>query len=578
MPAETYKAHRRSAAVVAIAVAALASTVAHSFPTFQPSQSQQSQHIQCKPTGCNNELCVPVGESSSSLRVTTCAVKPEHKCFKSAVCEAQKSNGKCGWTLTKEFNACVAKARKVEEGDVEKELDMAKRGLWEHRWYGSAAPAGRKEEKKKNGGSKEGASVGSTQQEKKQNGQKNQKVEVEMADLARKPPSTSQSAQPDSETNEDENNFTDSEDGDSSVGYISDDSDEDDRAMIRNLAKRNSFLAEKEAALRPAARTQTSTMTYAYNAAPTQTAPASPFLWNFDIDSDDDDISEMSYAHMDIEGIEGSDSDMSDGDDDNRFGMWARLKRVKRSGGSSGRYQTKTKEIEMATLTKTAALAPTPSSQPRNGNDDDWSSIGSASDSDENDIRVIRGLRVSKRGLLDWFGLGAKPSASQTATTAVPSPTPSSTPSQQLESDSDSDDEDANFYYDSDSDDKESSVGYVTDSDEEDRLRMIETLKRVKRSNVLESRTFPSPSKQQTQQQNQQSAQQAKQILSPDFISKLVKHAEEKASNAREGNAAVHEGAVEWFRKVGTERGRKIIKPLEVKDGVKQGHEELRKA
>ncbi|KAJ3071754.1 hypothetical protein HK102_006375, partial [Quaeritorhiza haematococci] len=94
MPAKTLKAHPRSAAVVAIAIAALASTVAHSFPT-SPHPSQQSQHIQCKPAGCNNELCVSIRESRSH-QVTTCVVNPEHECFKSAACEVQKSTGRCG--------------------------------------------------------------------------------------------------------------------------------------------------------------------------------------------------------------------------------------------------------------------------------------------------------------------------------------------------------------------------------------------------------------------------------------------------------------------------------------------------
>lgn len=59
----------------------------------------------CAIAGCSQTLCVSVEESSDI--VTTCEYRPEYVCYKDAVCEPQ-ADGRCGWTETKELNACLA--------------------------------------------------------------------------------------------------------------------------------------------------------------------------------------------------------------------------------------------------------------------------------------------------------------------------------------------------------------------------------------------------------------------------------------------------------------------------------------
>jgi hypothetical protein len=57
----------------------------------------------CRLGGCSGQLCL--GPDSPD-RVTTCEVRPEYACYRSAVCEAQAS-GACGWTETAELEACL---------------------------------------------------------------------------------------------------------------------------------------------------------------------------------------------------------------------------------------------------------------------------------------------------------------------------------------------------------------------------------------------------------------------------------------------------------------------------------------
>lgn len=60
----------------------------------------------CKITGCNSNLCVDEYTTVSS----TCEYKPEYACYKTAVCERQKT-GECGWTLTEELIQCIRDAQ-----------------------------------------------------------------------------------------------------------------------------------------------------------------------------------------------------------------------------------------------------------------------------------------------------------------------------------------------------------------------------------------------------------------------------------------------------------------------------------
>ncbi len=59
----------------------------------------------CVTSGCSNELCV---EKSNGGRATICLYRDEYACYKNATCERQ-SDGKCGWTQTKELKSCLSK-------------------------------------------------------------------------------------------------------------------------------------------------------------------------------------------------------------------------------------------------------------------------------------------------------------------------------------------------------------------------------------------------------------------------------------------------------------------------------------
>ena len=58
--------------------------------------------IQCVQGGCSGQLCVEKGTDA----VTTCEWMDEYQCFNDALCEVQE-DGKCGWTLTAEYEACM---------------------------------------------------------------------------------------------------------------------------------------------------------------------------------------------------------------------------------------------------------------------------------------------------------------------------------------------------------------------------------------------------------------------------------------------------------------------------------------
>lgn len=61
----------------------------------------------CAVGGCSGTLC---GEPGEDL-ISTCEYKEEYQCYKQAVCERQ-ATGKCGWTQTDEFAACLVKYKK----------------------------------------------------------------------------------------------------------------------------------------------------------------------------------------------------------------------------------------------------------------------------------------------------------------------------------------------------------------------------------------------------------------------------------------------------------------------------------
>lgn len=54
----------------------------------------------CKITGCSSQVCAQEDVT------TDCMYREEYMCYQKAKCEVQP-NGKCGWTLTSEIQACL---------------------------------------------------------------------------------------------------------------------------------------------------------------------------------------------------------------------------------------------------------------------------------------------------------------------------------------------------------------------------------------------------------------------------------------------------------------------------------------
>ena len=54
----------------------------------------------CVKTGCSGQIC------ADKDMFTTCEMRPEYACYRAAKCERQ-ADGKCGFTQTKELQACV---------------------------------------------------------------------------------------------------------------------------------------------------------------------------------------------------------------------------------------------------------------------------------------------------------------------------------------------------------------------------------------------------------------------------------------------------------------------------------------
>jgi eight-cysteine-cluster-containing protein len=56
----------------------------------------------CYVGGCSGQIC-----SDQKDVLSTCEYRETYACYKTATCERQ-SNGKCGWTSTRELNTCLA--------------------------------------------------------------------------------------------------------------------------------------------------------------------------------------------------------------------------------------------------------------------------------------------------------------------------------------------------------------------------------------------------------------------------------------------------------------------------------------
>ncbi len=85
---------------------------------FQPSEKQKARlkqakkegkltmvvPVECTRTGCYGEVCT---DKRKGAQVTQCTKKPEFACYSEAQCLPK--NGKCGWVMTPDANACFAK-------------------------------------------------------------------------------------------------------------------------------------------------------------------------------------------------------------------------------------------------------------------------------------------------------------------------------------------------------------------------------------------------------------------------------------------------------------------------------------
>jgi hypothetical protein len=58
----------------------------------------------CKLSGCAHEVC------ADENVITPCIWRPQFECYKTALCEVQ-SDGKCGWTTTRELETCLKNSR-----------------------------------------------------------------------------------------------------------------------------------------------------------------------------------------------------------------------------------------------------------------------------------------------------------------------------------------------------------------------------------------------------------------------------------------------------------------------------------
>lgn len=64
----------------------------------------------CETSGCNGEICTEKGKK----RISPCVILPRHQCLKKSRCEAQE-NGKCGWTKTPEYEACMKQLQPTQK-------------------------------------------------------------------------------------------------------------------------------------------------------------------------------------------------------------------------------------------------------------------------------------------------------------------------------------------------------------------------------------------------------------------------------------------------------------------------------
>ncbi len=95
-----------SASIVALAVVAAAKLGVSGVKQVGPVIVAQAEGNatraagRCKVSGCSREVC------ADEDVITPCIWNPAYGCYKKALCEVQ-SDGKCGWTMTAELEACL---------------------------------------------------------------------------------------------------------------------------------------------------------------------------------------------------------------------------------------------------------------------------------------------------------------------------------------------------------------------------------------------------------------------------------------------------------------------------------------
>ena len=109
LPGE-YAEHMRFTILFAFLLASCASSAAvDSEAQTGGESSDQSSLVECVRTGCGGQICTEFGNEI----MTTCEFRPEHACYREAVCERQP-NGERGFTDTPELRACLASPPSVE--------------------------------------------------------------------------------------------------------------------------------------------------------------------------------------------------------------------------------------------------------------------------------------------------------------------------------------------------------------------------------------------------------------------------------------------------------------------------------
>ena len=79
-------------------------------PRQTPKEKVENKN-ECVISGCNGEICQ---DKNDEPLFSVCIYKPEYECYKLTTCKRQK-DGKCGFTETEEFNACLKKYKENGE-------------------------------------------------------------------------------------------------------------------------------------------------------------------------------------------------------------------------------------------------------------------------------------------------------------------------------------------------------------------------------------------------------------------------------------------------------------------------------